>query len=204
MKQYQPVFAFLIGVGVAFGAGSLLTGKHHHGHLHEGSHPVGYAEHEDEVHVHSDFVVSIAGETIDLSDDRFMTSSTQTLHPHIHLHDNNGNIIHRHEHDITLGAFFESLGFPLTNDCITTEAGVEYCTNDKQALLLFVNGVVTPSIADYVNQEEDQLLVYYGSPNAPEIPELLEAVSDESCVYSGTCPERGVAPPESCGLTCEL
>lgn len=199
MKQHQPAIAFVLGVIVSFSAGQFLLPSEP-----TLSHPIGYADNEEDVHVHSDFVVYLSGKEYDLSDDKYMSAKNQILHADVHLHDNNDEVIHRHDYDVTLAAFFKSIGFTLTDECITTDTNETFCTNESQSLLLFINGTPTTTIASYVNQEEDQLLLYYGSPTSSEIENELSNITDDSCLYSGTCPERGVAPPESCGLTCEL
>lgn len=171
------------------------------------THPIGYVENSNQVHVHSDFIVYLNGETFDFSDERYMTSSVQELHAHVHLHDGDDKVIHRHDHGVTLDEFFDSLGFTLTDECIMADTGEQYCTNEREdlALALFVNGERVWDIDGYVNQEEDRILLYYGLLDDTETLEALKAqITDNSCYYSGTCPERGVAPPESCGLTCEL
>lgn len=183
------------------------TGHQIHGHDHwnNSTHPIDYADNADEVHVHSDFVLFLNGEKVDLSDDKYQSQASQILHTHIHLHDNNDEVIHRHDHDITLGDFFNSLDFTLTNECITDDTDTEFCTNETDELMVFVNDKRILDPANYVNQEEDQILIYHGSKDDSEtIRELLLSITDTACIYSGTCPERGTAPPESCGLTCEL
>lgn len=199
---------------IAFGVGLLIGGimtsfvlniNQTQDHLMGETHPVGYADNSEEVHVHSDFVVYIDGEQLDLSADKYQSKSSQILHANIHLHDNNDEIIHRHDHGVTLGTFFDSLGFELTNDCLVAVDGVSYCSNETEELMVFVNDVRINGPASYVNKEEDQILVYHGSTeDTNTITELLLSITDRACIYSGTCPERGTAPPESCGLTCEL
>ena len=157
-----------------------------------------------EVHVHSDFLVYLDGKVYDFTADQYQTSAEQTLHQDIHLHDNEDEVIHRHNVGITLGEFFTSLGVQLSKDCIQTSTDKQFCSDDTNKLLLYINEEPTTDIASYVNQEEDQLLLYYGDPTDPIVSELTEQITDYSCIYSGTCPERGVAPPESCGLTCEI
>ena len=169
------------------------------------THPIGYADSAEEVHVHSDFLVYLNGTEYDLTDDKYQSEGTQVLHAHIHLHDNNDEVIHRHEQGVTLADFFNSLGFVFTNDCIKDNTGKEFCSDQENELLVFVNDKRLVKPASYVNQEEDQILIYYGSPADDEIiRKLLLRITDEACIYSGTCPERGIAPAESCGLTCEL
>lgn len=167
-------------------------------------HPIGYSNTDEEVHLHSDFEVFLDGRLYDFSNNKYQSKAKHIQSEHIHLHDNVGHIIHRHEHNITLQTFFASLGFDLTDECITTDENATFCSDENNQLQLFVNGQLTNPIANYVNEEEDQILLFYGPPDDDVIDNLLSNVTDEACIYSGTCPERGVAPAESCGLTCEL
>ncbi|MEZ4200423.1 MAG: hypothetical protein R3B69_02410 [Candidatus Paceibacterota bacterium] len=96
------------------------------------------------------------------------------------------------------------MGFGLADDCIQLDTGEVLCSDEQKLLVVYVNGTPIEHPSSYVNQEEDQILVYYGALDNPKLPDYLAMVTDESCIYSGTCPERGIAPPESCGLTCEL
>lgn len=208
-KQY-PAIAFFAALLISFIAGTWLVSGGWHtltasGHDHDEPHPIGYADSGDEVHVHSDWLVHIDGTTLDFSAERYQTNALQKLSEHIHLHDNNGLTIHRHAEAITLAEFFASLGFTFTDECITTDQDTEYCSDTSNSLLVFVNNEVIENPSSYVNQEKDQILVYFGDPNATAvITELQNTVSDTACIYSGTCPERGTPPPESCGITCEF
>lgn len=166
-------------------------------------HPVGYSEGE-EVHVHSDFVVYVDGMEYDFTDDKFQTSALQTVHQHAHLHDNADEVLHRHAEGVLFYEFLASLNFVITDECITTDTGLTFCTDDQNILALYVNGVAVSNPETYINQERDQILLYFGKPDSDYIQSKIDLITDESCIYSGTCPERGVAPDESCGLTCEL
>jgi hypothetical protein len=157
-----------------------------------------------EVHVHSDFLFYIHDKQIDLSGDKYQSSRTQILSPNIHLHDNIGTEIHRHADGITMSEFLHSIGFTLTDTCITTDAQEQYCSNDTDKLILFVNGAPVAHPSTYINQEQDHILLYYGDPNSPNIAVYESKIPSDACLYSGTCPERGPAPTESCGLTCDI
>lgn len=202
MQQNVGIFvAFILGVGTMF---TLSNVAPFHANE-EGAPARGSSDTAPGgVHVHSDFLVLLAGEELDLSAERYMSAAERTHHEHIHLHDGNDEVIHRHEHDITLADFFSSLGFTLTNECFTTDVGRQYCSDGTQQLLLFVNGEREHAPSSYVNQEGDRLLLYYGDPESDQLQRALERVTNTACIFSGTCPERGTAPPESCGLTCEL
>jgi len=205
MKNTELI-AFVVGILVGgFVTTFVIQSTQPQHHMDSDKHPIGYADSAEEVHVHSDFVLYFDGGQIDLSDDKYQSESDQILHAHIHLHDNNDDVIHRHAHDVTLSDFFGSLGFNLTNDCLTDDTGVAFCTTDTEELMVFVNDERINEPATYVNQEEDRILIYHGDKDDNEtIRTLLLGITDKACIYSGTCPERGTPPPESCGLTCEL
>jgi hypothetical protein len=79
------------------------------------------------------------------------------------------------------------------------------CVSEGKELSLYVNGVEkSDQLESYVPSDEDKILLFYGTPLVEQINSSLEKITDDACIYSGTCPERGVAPSESCGLTCEL
>lgn len=160
--------------------------------------------HTEDVHVHADFQMIINDKKIDLTQDKYQSIVGDIKHADIHLHDHQGNIIHRHADGVTFGDFLRSIGFELTENCLTMDTGEKYCTDENKALTLYVNGVAYSPIDSYIINDADQTLLYYGENNAEKIFEYLGSLTDEACIYSGTCPERGTPPPEACGLTCEV
>lgn len=157
-----------------------------------------------EVHVHANFSFYILNNRVDLTAEKYQSSPESIKHPSMHFHDGVDTVLHRHAEGITLGEFMKSLGITLTSSCVTLDTQEEYCTDAHNVLRLYVNGTVVQDPASYVTQEKDRLLLYYGAPGDPIISELLMGVTDDACMYSGTCPERGNPPFESCGLTCEI
>jgi hypothetical protein len=162
-----------------------------------------FTYYDDEVHVHADFMIIINDEWIRLTDEKYQSSTKQILHKNVHLHDGKDDVVHRHADGITFAQFLQSVGFTLTDTCLTKDTGEQYCANETNELVLYVNGKSVDKTT-YVTEENDKVLLYYGTPNSPKVSEYQAAITDNSCFYSGTCPERGVAPPESCGLTCEI
>ena len=160
---------------------------------------------ETEVHVHADFLVYLNGERLDLTGDQYQSKEGDTQHFYLHLHDNNGHVLHRHEEGYTFAQFFDSIGFAMTDECFITDTGEEYCTDEGNVLRLYVNGEVHPHPTSYIIQEEDNILLYYGEANEETIAEYLAEIPDDACISSGTCPERGMPQPETCsGATCEI
>jgi hypothetical protein len=195
MQLPKPLLATLAGIILGLSIGVLVL---------YGQPPQEVTQNSDEVHVHSDFLFIVNDERIDLSLDAYQSHLRQVLHDDIHFHDGNDKVVHRHAEGITLVEFMASLGFTLTQDCLTTDTGEEYCTGENQVVRYYVNNTPLASIAEYVNQENDKILIYVGRADNPKIAEYQSQISDDSCLYSGTCPERGTPPPSSCGITCEL
>lgn len=170
---------------------------------HKTTHPIG-TSHDSVVHVHGDFQMYIGDNRIRFTDEKYQSSTAHTHHASLHFHDGNDEVIHRHANNVTFSEFFDSIGMTLTNDCLTMDTGVKHCTVDNNKLLLLVNGKPVPDIRSYIFAEEDRILLYYGNQSNPKLSEYIENVTDIACMYSGTCPERGTPPTESCGLTCEV
>ncbi len=160
--------------------------------------------HSTDYHAHTDFLVVLAGEVIDFSDERYMTNAVKKLHDDVHLHDSDGKVAHYHAPNISFATFLTSLGLTLSDTCLTV-ASDTICTNDTNEVALYVNGDRYPDyLTSYIPTDLDRILLLAGpiSENSPE--KFLNQVEDRACIFSGSCPERGTAPPESCGLTCEL
>lgn len=201
----HTIASFLIGVLVGGGATYFLQTSLH-GHtdhaLHHDQHPIA-DPYDSDYHVHADFHIVVRDTLVDLAGDRFQTTSQQELHPDAHLHDKNGDVKHIHAERVTFADFLSSLSITLTDNCLTLDN--EYCSDEDQMLQLYVNNeLYSEPFTSYVPVDNDRILLYYGEPTNPMIDTYLENIPDDSCYYSGTCPERGVAPDEECGLTCEL
>lgn len=163
-----------------------------------------FTYYDDEVHVHADFLIYVNDQKVELTSEKYQSSTKQILHKNVHLHDGDDSVVHRHAEGITFAEFLSSVGFTLTNECLTKDTGEIFCADTEKVLALYVNKEPVSDIASYIPQEEDQVLLYYGTKDNQKLSEYLGAITDESCIFSGTCPERGIAPAESCGLTCEI
>lgn len=201
MFNQKTILALLIGVLVGGFLTHCLTTSHLHTNHHD-NHPIANP-YDTDYHVHADFQIVVRETLVNLDADIFQTTSQQELHPDAHLHDNNGDVKHIHAKDITFADFLDSLDITLTDSCLTLDN--EYCSGEIEEVLLFVNDdLYTQPISTYVPVDNDRILLYYGKYSPETLQPFLDAVPDDACYYSGTCPERGIAPDENCGLTCEL
>lgn len=185
------------------------------------------AANPDPNHTHADFAVWIHGVQWDFAQEKYMStvpvsfesSPSFVLIPqasahadepeggsgvlvigreHLHLHDGNGQVAHRHKPGLGFGDFLSSLGFTLTETCLTTDTGEKTCNSDTETWQFFVNGrELMPLPVNYVFQDEDQILLTFGADTA-EIQKQLSLLSNDACLYSKTCPGRGTPPTENC------
>ena len=88
----------------------------------------------EKVHMHFDIAVFINGKKVDLSADKYMEKKEA-----VHLHDNNGEVVHIHQKGATLGMFIDSLGLKPDSD-------------PK------VNGTVMKEWRDYQPQDLDRIV----------------------------------------------
>ena len=158
----------------------------------------------NEYHVHADFLVSINGEQINFSKSQFQSTSTQHLHENVHLHDNNGDVIHYHSRGISLQNFFTSLGMNLTNKCFST-LNNSYCSNQTHTLEVFVNNETIENPHKYVANDLDQIAIIYQNKNKVVEP-ILANLTDKACIESALCPSRGSPSEGSCvtGESCSV
>ncbi len=161
------------------------------------------AENPDPNHTHADFSVWIDSERVDFSQAKYISGGSEThteeqeKHKYFHLHDGNGNVLHRHKPGLPIGQFFASLGFTLMADCLATDDGRKVCDTDGKTWRFFVNGVERPMDPEYIFEDGDRLLWSYGADDV-EIAREIREVTDDACRYSRTCPGRGDPPTESC------
>lgn len=108
------------------------------------------------VHWHADFSVTINGNRIDFNKQKYMVQSE-----YVHLERGDGTTIHKHATGVTLADFFESIGWELTDECLRTDTGDEYCSGDGGELRIVVNGDEIDAPGEYKIRDGDQIRVVY-------------------------------------------
>lgn len=170
---------------------------------------VGPTVNPDPNHAHADFAVYIDGKKFNFEQQKYMSAvpvkdengemilAERRDRQFLHLHDMNGDVVHRHKPGLTLGEFFTSLGFTMSDTCLTTDEDVTTCTEGEEKWRMFVNGQEQPFSPAFVWNDLDTLLLTYGSTDEEKEKQLKDMTS-EACLYSQTCPERGDPPEENC------
>jgi len=154
----------------------------------------------EKVHEHSDLKVYLNDTLLNLSQDKYQSTKEKPLNEDTHLHDGNGNNVHKHRTKITMGDFFKSLGIGFTKDCFILDTGENFCSEGDKTLKFFVNGKENQEFGQYEFTDLDRLLITYGSPSPEVLQKQLNSVTDQACLYSEKCPERGTPPTENCAV----
>ena len=157
---------------------------------------------EKEYHVHADFKVILEGYVINFSQEQYQSTGFNTLHDTVHLHDNNGDVIHYHAKEINLSTFFTSLDITLTDSCFVYYNN-SYCNNQSHKLEFYINDEKVNSLSSYVADDLDRILIVYDRVEI-DTTQYLSQVTDAACIQSALCPERGEPSEGSCitGETC--
>ena len=166
-----------------------------------------YGAASEKYHIHADFLIQTFDTVHNLGTAELMTTAEQSHHEHAHMHDEEGDVLHMHAEGVSFVEFLASLDYVIEDQNLTLPNGDELRSDVMQPeyLQLYVNGELWEDEMDtYIPQDLDRVLLFYGDPNNRPIETYLQSVPNDSCIYSGSCPERGTAPAENCGLTCDL
>ncbi len=155
----------------------------------------------DDVHYHADFKVYLNGEQFNFSQTKYMSTNQSKLSNFVHLHDSNGEVIHKHISGATLGEFFTSLNMTFNSTCFVTDMRHAFCNNGDKQLKFFVNGIKRNEYDGYDFQDLDRILITFGSDSQTALTQQLNSVTDKACIQSNKCPARGVPVNESSCVT---
>ena len=131
-------------------------------------------------HNHADIKVYILGNAIDFSLPQYQLQDKLT-----HFENWDGDVVHTHATGITLGYIFKTLGMEITEECIKTDKGSKYCSEDNAMLKVFVKNrnsdwEIISYAPNYVIQDMDKILVTYGTESEEGIKEQMESVTDKA------------------------
>ena len=157
------------------------------------------------VHEHADFKLYLNGAAYNFSQEKFMSekpgadNKSRALSNFVHLHDGDGEIIHKHASGVTLGFFFKSLKINFNSTCLVFDSGESFCNEGDKKIKLFVNGRPTAEFENYEINDLDRILISYGNEaqGREQLQAQINSVFDRACIQSGKCPERGKPGDES-------
>jgi hypothetical protein len=123
------------------------------------------------IHIHAGLLVMIYGQQFD-----FTSTAYQLKSPYIHFEKGNGETVHMHATNVTMGFLFGTLKIGLDDKCYTFPDARKFCTNDKYTLKFYVNHHQVPDLANYVFKDQDRMLISYGNENETQINSQLARV----------------------------
>lgn len=116
------------------------------------------------VNIQAGILTMIYGQQFDYS-----STAYQVKNAYIDFEKENGETIHMHAANVTLGFLFNSLNIGLTDKCFTFPDKRAFCTDDKYSLKFFVNHHQLQDISNYVIKQNDRVLISYGNENSTQI-----------------------------------
>jgi len=150
----------------------------------------------------ADFALHLPGDRYDFNHERFFSTVEVELSENVHIHGPFHDIVHVHREGTTWREFFHSLGFELTDECLTLPEGEQLCNSERERLSFIVNGVRVDGLAFQDITDIDRALISFGDESDEELMQQYAGVKDEACILSRLCeeriPEEGL-PPEACG-----
>ena len=123
------------------------------------------------IHIHAGLLVLIYGQQFD-----FTSTAYQLKSPYIHFEKGNGETVHMHAANVTMGFLFGNLKIGLDDKCYTFPDARKFCTDDKYTLKFYINHHQVPDLANYVFKDNDKMLISYGNENDTQINEQLARV----------------------------
>jgi hypothetical protein len=95
-----------------------------------------------QVHERATILVKVFGDKFDFSSPKFHLQD-----PRINIEPSDPNLIHRNSKDATLGLFFDTIGFQLSQDCFVFPDGRKFCNDSDYFLKFYVNDEKTEHLA---------------------------------------------------------
>ncbi len=123
------------------------------------------------VNTRAGILTMIYGQQFDYS-----STAYQVKNAYIDFEKGNGETIHMHAANVTLGFLFNSLNIGLTDKCFTFPDKRAFCTNDKYSLKFFIDHHQVQDINNYVIKDNDRILISYGNENSTLINAQLAKV----------------------------
>lgn len=123
------------------------------------------------IHIHAGLLTMIYGQQFDYSSPAYQLKS-----PYIHFEKDNGETVHMHATNVTLGFLFDTLHIGLNDTCFIFPDKRSFCTDDKYSLKFYINHHQIPSIRNYVFNDNDRILISYGNENETQINDQLAKV----------------------------
>ena len=124
-------------------------------------------------HEHSTFKVYLSDSMLDFKQAKYMVRSQ-----HVHIEGGDGDTIHKHATGITLGYFFNTLGYKFDNNCFVTDNTESYCNDGDKTLKFYVNGIINTEYNNHIIKDGDKYLISYGNDSEIDIQKQIASIKE--------------------------
>lgn len=123
---------------------------------------------ELEVDRKASFAIFTNGVFRDFSNNRY-----HNLDKNVFISSDAPNIVKVKRSGVTWNDFFKTLPMEITNDCLTTGTGQQFCNQGNQSLKFYLNGIKEENLLSGEIQDGDRALISFGLENAEGLFEQL-------------------------------
>jgi hypothetical protein len=106
----------------------------------------------------------------------FSAAMYHNLSPDAYIESENQNLVVIKKSGLTWGDFFSSLPMQLTEDCLTTGTGQQFCIDEERTLKFYINGARTDEFLKSEIGDGQRVLVTYGPRYDSAIAEQLRSL----------------------------
>lgn len=146
---------------------------------------------DHDTHYHANWAVYIDGKKFDFSDDLYQEEIAscgdhEILEPtkRVHLHNNNGDVVHVHHDGVTWGHLMSNLGFTLSPQSLIDEEGKIYTDGNGKQLSFILNGKPIANPYNTLIKSTDRLLINFGTEKETELGERFDTVANNAHEYN--------------------
>lgn len=162
----------------------------------------------DPPHYHANWAVVVNGEQLDFSADRYMQSvvrcaGTEVVDPaeRVHMHNNEGEVVHVHHTGVAWGHFLDNLGMDAGSDYLVVDGQRRFFDGERGTLKFVLNGFVVGEISTLPVEPGDRLLISYGPETSQQVLESqFPMVADNAGEYDERDDPAGCAGVAELGL----
>lgn len=154
---------------------------------------------DNHVHYHANFALYVNGQKDPFKSFTFYEevaacslNDPDDVKTKVHMHGQNGGLVHVHAHGITWGQFFSNLGYTLGDKVLVTDNGVFAEGQEDNHLSFILNGEPVQSVSNRVIKSEDKLLINYGNDDDKALQDRYKTVPTDAAAANTT------ADPSTC------
>ncbi len=121
-------------------------------------------------HEHADFKVYMNGLAYNFSQEKYVEAKGADGEDNCgngttlaHLHDMDGDVVHKHAIGVTWGYFFSTLNMSLEGTCFTLDTKNSYCNSGSARWRFFIDGAEMGSLATNEIHDLDRALFTYNA-----------------------------------------